>query len=308
MRVLITGGGGFLGAWIIRQLSSAGMAVRVFDASDDRSLVKQFAGAEAAANLQWLNGDIADFNAVLEAAIDCDAIIHLAGVLTPACRVAPLLGVRVNVLGTLNVFEAAKRHGISKVIYTSSGGVFGPSDDVVPFPTTHYGAFKLANEGNARAYWEDAGIASIGFRPFVVYGPGRETGLSAGPTIACRAAAQGQSYVIPLTGKLGLVYVEDVAAAYFKAVEAPLIGAHTINLTGHAVEMDDVVTEICRIVPGAKITCQGPSLPSVATVRNEWANGLLSFGVERTLKEGLELTVEYYRRAVRDLSPVLATT
>ncbi|WP_163837351.1 NAD-dependent epimerase/dehydratase family protein, partial [Providencia stuartii] len=66
-----------------------------------------------------------------------------------------------------------------------------------PRPTTHYGTFKLACEGSARAYLADRGLASIGFRPFIVYGPGRETGLTAGPSLACRAAARGESYRIP---------------------------------------------------------------------------------------------------------------
>ena len=306
MRALITGGGGFMGAWIVRQLVADGIDVRIFDLQDDRTLVREFAGAEAAATIEWVVGDIADTSAVIEAARHCRTIVHLAGVLTPACRDDPLLGARIDVLGTLNVFEAAKRQQISKVVYTSSGGVFGPLDDIVPFPTTHYGAFKLANEGSARAYWEDAGIASVGFRPFVVYGPGRESGLSAGPTIACRAAAEGLPYVIPLSGKIALVYVEDIAVAYASAVRTQLHGAHTFNLTGQCVDMEEVVAEIQRICPGARISCEGPALPSSATVRNEWKNAILPLDEERTLREGLERTIAYYRGRTSEVAFALA--
>ena len=124
-----------------------------------------------------------------------------------------------------NVFEAALSHGIKRIVYTSSAGVYGPDDGMTPYPTTHYGAFKLACEGSARAYWSDHGLASVGFRPFIVYGPGRETGLTAGPTLACRAAARGERYRIPYVGSAGLVYVDDVAHAYKLALLRDAEGA-----------------------------------------------------------------------------------
>jgi len=295
MRVLVTGGGGFLGAWVARRLTQGNLAVRVLERHDDRALVRSIAG-DAADAIDWKVGDIADTGAVMAAAEGCDGVVHLAGVLTPACRDDPLAGARVNVLGTLNVFEAARRHGIRQVLYTSSGGVYAPHDRGEPFPVTHYGAFKLANEGSARAYWEDAGIASIGFRPFVIYGPGRLGGLTAGPTLACRAAARGEAYAIPFTGAAGMVHVDDVAAAYEAALRAELAGARTMNLTGQVATMDAVVAGIRRIVPGAKVSCEGPALPSGTAAANEWASGLLPLGRERTLEEGLAETVEFYRR------------
>lgn len=294
MRILLTGGGGFLGAWVARRLSRGNVAVRVFERHDDRTLVRAIAG-EAADAVEWTVGDIADGAAVATAAEGCDGVVHLAGVLTPACQADPLAGARINVLGTLNAFEAARRHGIRQVVYTSSGGVYGTDGRDEPFPMTHYGAFKLANEGSARAYWADAGIASIGFRPFVIYGPGREGGLTAGPTLACRAAARGERYAIPFTGSAGMVHVADVAAAYEAALRTDLAGAHTLNLTGQVATMDEVAAAIRRIVPGAEVRAEGPALPSGAGAANEWGNGLLPLGAERTLEQGLAETVAFYR-------------
>jgi nucleoside-diphosphate-sugar epimerase len=204
--------------------------------------------------------------------------------------------VRINLVGTLNVFEAAKAHGIRKLIYTSSGGVFGPDDVDIPMPTTLYGTTKLANEGLARTYWEEARIASIGFRPFVIYGPARESGLSAGPTLACRAAAEGKPYTIPISGKAGLVYVEDVALAYCAAVQAELSGAHTLNLPGHVASMSEVAQLIREFVPGAEIGVTGEPLPSAYAVRNEWATDLLKLPPETSLRDGVRHTIDYYRR------------
>ena len=207
--------------------------------------------------VDWRTGDVTDGAAVSDAAIGCDAVIALAGLLTPACRADPILGARVNLIGTLNVFEAALRHRIGRVIYTSSAGVYGRDDAESPRPMTHYGAFKLACEGSARAYFADHGLASIGFRPFIVYGPGRETGVSAGPSLACRAAARGEPYVIPFSGRAGLVYVEDVAAAYDLALLAQPNGAQVFNLVGAQASSEDVVAAIRLIIPDARLASTG---------------------------------------------------
>jgi len=297
LHVLISGGGGFLGAWIVRRLAPSGADIRILDTNDDRSRIAWIAGDSAAAGLEWMVGDVSDFVSVEGALRGCDAVIHLAGLLTPACRENPIRGALVNVIGTLNVFEAAKASGISRVVYTSSGGVFGPDSGDPPFPFTHYGAFKLANEGNARTYWVEHRIASIGFRPFVVYGPGRDSGLTSGITEACRAAARGEEYVIPLSGAMGLVYVDDVAAAYEAAIMTQFEGAHTLNLTGTVATVKEVISSIRRVVPDARITCDGPAMPISPNAPNEFVNDLLSIGRERTLDEGIAETIEFYRDA-----------
>ena len=295
MRVLITGGGGFLGAWVAKRLLLADFRIRIMDSQLSQDRIQTITGIQLSPSIEWLEGDIANSKEVLLAAKDCHAIVHLAGVLTPMCRHDPLRGAQINVIGTLNVFEAARLHKIARVIYTSSGGVFGPSNGQVPFPTTHYGAYKLANEGSARAYWEDHQIASIGMRPFVVYGPGRDSGLSAGPSSACRAAALGETYAIPFTGSAGMVYVDDVAAAYEAAVKSTFTGAHTLNLTGHIATMQEVVAAIHLVVPNAHVSCEGPPLPSAADSVNEYNNGLLPLGAERSLLEGVRETIHYYQ-------------
>ena len=293
-KVLITGGGGFLGAWILRLLHSQGILARIFELKDDRRHIEMIA-AEAGRHAEWVTGDVADTEAMIEAARDCDAIIHLAGLMTPACQANPLLGARVNVIGTLNAFEAAKTHGISHVTYTSSGGVFGLEDDQAPFPLTHYGAFKLANEGNARAYWEDAGISSFGFRPFVIYGPGRDAGLTAGISLACLAAARGEVYSVAFSGPIALVYVEDVARAYVEAMMQKTTGAKTANLSGHATTVEETVRIIHSVTGLADISISGEPIPSLSTARNEWDSCGLKLPAEHSLAEGLAKTIAFSR-------------
>lgn len=296
MRVLVTGGGGFIAAWIMKRLLARGAELRVFDVKDDRRIAREVLGA-AADSLEWQTGDIASGRDVARAAEGADLLIHLAAVLTPACAADPVRGAEINLMGSLHVFEAARKHGIKRVLYMSSAGVFGPDDGLTPDPTTHYGAFKLAMEGSARAYALDHGIASIGYRPLVVYGPGRETGLTAGPTLACKAAARGEPYVIPFTGETDFVWVDDVAAAYETAAFAPSEGARVYNITGHVATADVFAAVVNREVPGAGITAHGPLLPVAA--RLDPGRLLHDFpGLKVTgIEKGVAATIAHYRQS-----------
>lgn len=293
-RILICGGGGFLGGWIVRQLAEQGHAIRIFDRSSERRIVREIAGA-VADQAEWLVGDITDTAAVVAAAKGCDGIIHLAALLTPACKDDPILGARVNLIGTLNVFEAAKANGIPRVVYASSAGVFGPDDGKIPYPVTHYGAFKLACEGSARAYWFDHGIASIGFRPTIVYGPGRESGLTAGATLACREAVAGRAYVIGFTGEQDFVFVGDVAAAFVAASTAAYEGAHAFSLGGMKADVTEAIAAIRADIPGARITAEGPPVPMAADIAPTPYESLLGPMPRTTLKDGIARTIVHYR-------------
>ena len=296
MHVLITGGGGFLGAWLARRLAAAGYGIRIFDAREDRTLLRDIAGSQVADKIDWRSGDVAEAAEVTAAAEGCDGIIHLAGVLTPACKADPIRGARINLLGTLNIFNAAKALRIDRIVYASSAGVYGPNDGRTPSPTTHYGAFKLACEGSARAFWEDARIASIGFRPYVIYGAGREVGLTAGPSLACRAAAQGEAYDIPYSGSAGLVHVDDVTAAFEMALLREPDGAHVFNLVGEVASNGDVVAAIREVVPDAAVGFHGPGLPIVSDIEEGDLRKVL-VGLPRTgVRDGVRRTIGYYRQ------------
>ena len=295
MRILITGGSGFIGLWLTKSLLAKGAEVRVLDLKTDSPLIREILGNTAAA-VDWRSGDVSDGEAVTAAAEGCDALVHLAAILTPACQENPIRGAEINLIGTLNVFEAAKAHGTKSVVYMSSAGVFGPDDGETPWPTTHYGAFKLAMEGCARAYLADHGIASVGFRPLVVYGPGREIGMTAGPSLACRAAAQGEEYVIPFTGVSDFVHVDDVVAAYLAAIDNPPEDARAYTLVGDCCTAEDFAAEVCRVVPGARISAAGPALPIAGrlepgTLRDDYP------AIPRTsVHDGIAATVAYYRK------------
>lgn len=138
--------------------------------------------------MAWVKGrvDEQQFVDTLVAA-EPDAVIHLAGLQIPSCRDNPIVGAKVNLIGTLNVFEAAKALKAAgkkafNIVYASSAAIFGPDEDYhreavtdtsAPAPASHYGAYKLCCEHSAKAYHTANGLNSVGLRPLSVYGPGR---------------------------------------------------------------------------------------------------------------------------------------
>lgn len=296
MEILITGGAGFLGAWIARRLVSKEHKIRIFDRSDDRRLVDAIVG-EASRGVEFRTGDVTNTADVYAAAEGCDSIAHLAALLTPACQADPIRGANVNVNGTLNVFEAARNLGLKSVVYASSAGVFGPDDGVHPMPTTLYGAYKLACEGIGRAYAIDHGIASVGFRPLVVYGPGREVGSTAGVTLACRNAVEGRPYVIPFTGETDLIFVDDVAAAFEAALLRPVSSAHVFNLRGEIASVETIIAEIRKLVPDARLTAEGAPVPIKSEIAAHDMTEVLGPLPTTSLAEGLRRTVGFYQGA-----------
>lgn len=300
MKVLVTGGNGFIGSWVARLLLEAGHDVRVFDSHDDRTLFHDIVGTLENRPVDRVVGDIADRATVDEAVDGCDAVVHLAGLLLPACRENPLEGARVDVLGTLCVFEAAKKHSLAGgIAYASTAAVFGPDDGVTPHPFNHYGAYKLCNEGNARAYWVDAGVRSVGLRPYTVYGPGRWYGVTAGPTLAMRAAAEGQAYTIPFTGRTGMNFVGDVAAAFVTGATQPPKDAPSFSLAGDVASTDEIIAAIRAVVPDAQIGAGGDLLPFPPVLDERNLAAVLP-GLPRTsLREGTRRTIEFYRSLVK---------
>jgi nucleoside-diphosphate-sugar epimerase len=296
LRILITGGAGFIGAFIARRLSARGHALRVLDVKDDRRLALAIIGA-AAERLDWRVGDVSNRSNVEGAAEGCEAIVHLAALLTPACAVDPLRGAAVNVDGTLNVFLAAQARSMTAVVYMSSAGVFGPEDGINPKPITQYGTFKLAMEGCARAFWADHRVPSVGFRPYVVYGPGREIGMTAGISLACRAAARGEAYAMPYTGAADYIYVDDVAAAFEAAIAAPIRGAEVFNLLGVTLDAEAALDEIRRQVPGARLRCEGAPLPVASRIAADRLRTVYPDLPTTDLARGIAATIAFHRRS-----------
>src|SRR5262245_59915302 len=308
MTTLVTGGFGCIGAWVIRGLLAAGERPVVFDVGDDPWRVRMIAGPDAPERLCLVRGDITD-KAQLERVVrdhGVRRVIHLAAWQVPLCRQDPPRGASTNVTGTANVYEVARASAgqVERVVYASSAAVFGAAslyprgpikDDAPPRPATHYGVYKVANEETARMYWEEHRIGSAGFRPLTVYGPGRDFGLTADPTLAMKAAILGRPFQIRWGGSTDLIYTEDVARAFLAAAAARLDGARVYNLHGASASVADVVRAVEAAWPPAKELNTHVDLPlpfpaALDDARYQKDLGLapptsLAVGVQKTLDE-----------------------
>jgi UDP-glucuronate 4-epimerase len=258
-RFLVTGALGCIGAWTVAGLVREGLPVVAFDLGQDRRRLEALLHPDELAAVTFVSGDITEL-AQVERALDdhgISSVIHLAALQVPFCRADPPRGALVNVVGTVNLFEAVKRRAdrMAPLVYTGSIGMFAPTD-VNPatgrleeraeaHPTNHYGVYKLANEGTARIYWHESGVASVGLRPLTVYGAGRDQGMTSGPTVAIAAAILGLPYTIAFGGRTTFQYAEDAARTLILASRSRLGGAQVFNLDGATVDMVDWVPPNC---------------------------------------------------------------
>jgi nucleoside-diphosphate-sugar epimerase len=304
-RFLVTGALGCIGAWTIRRLLDQEAHVVGFDLATDLDRLRQLLTEAELETLPLIEGDITNLPA-LERALDkheITNILHLAALQVPFCRDDPPLGAAVNVVGTANVFEAVRRRSerIPRVVFVSSAAAYGPHDpgdeDARTRPETHYGVTKVANEGMARIYWQDAGVASVGLRPYTVFGPTRDQGVTAAPSRAMAAAANGRPFHIPYGGAAVFHFARDVADAVIASSRAVTDGCRIYNLPGHDLTMGEVVEAIERIVPEAvgTITYADQPLPFPATLEANTFTAEIGGTPPTPLDEAVRLTVEHAR-------------
>jgi nucleoside-diphosphate-sugar epimerase len=311
-RFLVTGARGFIGSWVVRHLVGRGFPVTALDIDDRADRLTSILGPAGLEKIRSIRGDIND-PGLVERALREGAIthvIHTAGLQTPECRDRPIAGATVNVLGTLAIFEAVRacRDQVACVVYASSGAVLGTEDSTTlpipdeepPKPRTLYGAFKAANEQCARVYWQDEGIRSVGLRPPVVYGFGRDRGLTAGTTLAIRAAMLGQACEIAFSGRANVEYVEDVARCFVDcALKAP-VGAAVFNMRGEILTVVDMISAIEAMFPSARgrITCVPSPLMMANEVSDAGLQALIGPFHPIGYREGARETAELYRSLV----------
>jgi nucleoside-diphosphate-sugar epimerase len=260
--VMVTGAGGCIAAWVMKDLLETGVKVVGFDLSENKRRAGLAMDDPTLSRIAWELGDIADTDRVRDVAErhNVTAIIHLAALQVPFCKADPVAGAKVNVLGTVNVFEAARHLGIKRLAYASSIAIQGIGEDS-PWLATLYGAHKACGEAMAGVYWQDWQVPSVGIRPGVVYGPGRDQGMSAAPTVAMLAAVTGAAYEIPFTGPFPFLYVREAAAAFVQAVANPNTGAQVFDLNGVGSTIEDVAAIIKARYPDAKVTQKGNRFP-----------------------------------------------
>ena len=255
MRVIVTGGAGFIGSWTVEVIVNNGHEVFVVDdlsTGDPKNLSRVTGKAE------MIMCDVSDFRSVNEIfhRVRPDAVVHLAAIVS-VDEVAedPMRGFEVNVRGTLNLLEVAREYGAERFVYASSAAVYG---DPVKLPITEehptrpknvYGATKLAGEALVNAYRGNYGLPTVVLRYFNVYGPRMRPGPYSGVIRKfIEAILGGEPITIFGDGEQtrDFVYVEDVARANLVALESGATGVYNIG-TGVPTKIIDLAHTIMEV-------------------------------------------------------------
>jgi len=306
---LVTGSLGCIGAWVLRQLASEGVLVIAADLSTDQSRVGMIATEEELSRVSFCQTDISDFSS-LQGLVDkyrVTHVVHLAGLQVPFCKADPAGGAKVNVLGTINVLELVRNFPkqIRGFSYASSIAVMGHPesysstpvpDGVVLDPGTLYGVYKQAGESSARVYWNDWRVGSVGLRPFIVFGVGRDQGLTSDIAKAILAAVADIPFEIKFSGPVALQYAEDVANMFVGAARAGHHGAATCNLRNDVVSVGEFVRILSEEVPGGQVRYRKDQpLPFPADLDDRGLRRILG-GIPHTpLREAIRRTATMFK-------------
>jgi nucleoside-diphosphate-sugar epimerase len=293
--VLLTGAGGCIGSWVLSLLVDAGVPVFALDLVKDTRRPKLLMSDSELGLVKWFVGDIAEPSTIMNAVEESKAtsIIHLAALQVPFCKADPIAGARVNVVGTINVFEAARKHKLTRLAYASSIAAHGVFD--ANTLATLYGAYKFCNEQTSRVYMQDWKVPSVGMRPGVVYGVGRDQGMTSKTTVAILAAAADKSYTIPFTGPVSWLHAGEVASAFIKAVSQPRTEAVVFDINGVSSTVEESLGIIKKIAPGSDINANGSSLPFPMDLSDDPLRAYLGDYGQMPLDEGIAQTHSIFR-------------
>lgn len=311
---LVTGAFGCIGSWVVKRLVEAGAPVATYDLPGEPARMRIIMTPDQIEQVRMIAGDITDAAAFERAVTEHGVthVIHLAALQVPFVRANPILGAQVNVVGSAIVLETVKRHQdqVRGLAYASSVAVYGPPSDYPPgplahdapfHPTTLYGVTKEANEHWAEIYWQDYQVPSVGLRPFFVYGPGRDQGVSSTPTKAMVAAAFGRPYRISFGGTALYQHADDVADVFIRAVRQMPAGAPVYNLGGSLAPITEIIAAIDTVVPemAGQITYDPAPLFTPDGTDGSELDKWLGPIAWRSLTDGVRDTVDVVRAAER---------
>lgn len=318
-QVLVTGAGGFIGSHLVEELVGSGARVRAFVRYTSRTDLGnlQMVPAETLASVEVVAGDLRDADAVAAATQGCDAVLHLGALIAiPYSYVHPREVVEVNVMGSLNVFEAARRHQVRRVVHVSTSEVYGTARSV-PIDESHrlqgqspYSASKIGADRVAESYWRAFGVPIVTVRPFNTYGP-RQSARAVIPTIISQVLTGDEVSLGSLTPTRDFTYVRDTVRGMRLAAEKEGVEGLEINLgNGREIAIGDLVTVVQDII-GRKLPVHADERrvrPTASEVERLVADATLArstLGWEpaTSLREGLQRTVAWVEQHIDRFQP-----
>ena len=307
MNCLVTGGSGFIGHNLVRTLLDAGHTVRVLDnyATGKRRNLDPFRDA-----IDDIEGDLRDFDVVREATRDIEVIFHQGALASvPRSIKDPLTSNQVNVNGTLHVLEAARHHGVRRVVYASSSSVYGQNpalpkhEGMVPVPVSPYASSKLTGEQYCRVFTRVYGLETVALRYFNVFGPGQDPDSPYAAVMPLFTAGFLNGTPITVNGdgeqSRDFTFIDNVVQANLCAANADDASGGAFNVAcGQRTTLNQVLDHLRTMTEVDTEICYGPDRPgdvrhSLADIGR--AETILSYAPSVPLEAGLRSTVEYYR-------------
>lgn len=301
MQVLVTGGGGFIGSYLVPRLLDVGMDVIVFDLSQDPPALAPVRG-----RITYVRGDLGSQEDIYRVMLTYrpEGVFHLGAILAGPCEENPVLGFKVNFLSTHALLDASLGLKVQRFFMVSSISVFGRdvaepvTDQAVKNPETIYGQTKLASEHLMLWYARKHGLDARALRFTWVFGPGRTTGITAlYSSLILDAMAKGNPITIPNPDERGdWLYIKDAIKAIMKLWEAKEARQRIYNVAGGVHSIREVLGIAKRYRPeapvtleeGGKILSPYPAAYDDSTARREigWEPG---YTIEMAVKEHMEI-------------------
>ena len=254
-RVLITGGYGCIGAatakWL---LANTDAHVVICSRSVNSTRAQHVFHDSDLSRIAFIEADVRDQNRLEQILVDQEitSVAHMAALQTSECNAHRDRGLQVNLAGTQNLIEAMKSSGqeFDRFVFISSVAVYGPRASyppgrvpmlAEPDPVNVYGAFKLAGELISKFFSQDTGVSVISVRPALLFGPGRNRGLTASPTTAIKCLALDLPFEIPFRSRQDYQSTPDVGAAIGTTIIEPFDGYGVFTLPSHSIDTEEIV-------------------------------------------------------------------
>jgi len=256
-KILVTGGGGFIGSHLIETLVNAGAKVRAFVRYNSRADpgLLAFLPQQTSKEVEILSGDLRDYDAVRQAMRGVSILFHLGALISiPYSYLHPVEVVETNVMGALNILMAARENGTERIVHTSSSEVYGTAI-TVPIAESHplqgqspYSASKIGADKLAESFYCAYQVPVVILRPFNTYGP-RQSARAVIPTIICQALTRDYLQLGNLEARRDFTYVSDTVSGFLRAASIPGIEGQTFNLgVGSDVSIGNLAREIIQLI------------------------------------------------------------
>jgi UDP-glucose 4-epimerase len=304
VKVLVTGGGGFIGSHIVDRLLADGHGVRVLDnfATGRRENL-----LDVLSDIELVEGDIQSYERVHNAVGGCEVVLHQGALPSvPRSVQDPLTSNATNVTGTLNVLLAARDSGVRRVVYASSSSIYGANPELpkheglLPQPISPYAVAKLAGEGFCRSFTEVFGLETVALRYFNVFGPRQDPFSQYAAVVPnfITALMNGGQPVVYGDGEQSrdFTYVDNVVDATLRAAEVAEANGRMFNVSaGRPATVNELADTIARIMERDVERRFAPERPG--DIRDSWADisaarDVLGYEPRVELEEGLRRTVD----------------